>query len=312
MIYINDELQKSKPEKLFREFQAEFGNFLDVHKRERLIKPVTIKYIPSMIKADPKNKGKFIQPRSIDIRHVSQIQIGDTMADVRYTKTAPLKDPQGVLKYKEISTSVVGRIATTDIDFLFFFWAYSNQNVANEPNAKLLIENKEREIELEAIAKRNEAKIQSMLWNEEKFGGIAIGKLVDYARTVNTISNPDEMSADAVRNAISRSFTIDRMGKSKFLDFMYVESKTYEEVKPMLDAVAKAIEANVISQVNAKQTFYFNDSEGKPDKLIWCWKDSVGTEKPPVKLYQWLEKFEPATLEKLIDLTNKRLEVIQA
>lgn len=312
MIYINDELQKVKPKEDFEKFKREFASFLDDRTGERLVKPVIIKYIPSIVRPDPKNKGKFIAPRSLDIRHVSQIQVGDSMADVRYTKTAPKRTKDGALEFKEVSTSVVGRLGTTDIDFLFFFWKYSNQNVKNDPeNAKLIIENKQREIEIEASVKRNSARIQGMIWNEERFGGVNIAKLVEYARTTKTITGIDEMSDDELRNAIERDFLLDKTAKSKFLDFMYEDKLSFQEAKPKLDIVGRALEANVIAQVNAKQVFCYVDDNGKPAEEIWSWKGSNGFEKPPVKFYNWLEKFEPDTLEKIIALTDEKLAVAE-
>jgi hypothetical protein len=246
-----------------------------------------------------------MKPRSLNIRHIAQMQIGDTISEIRYSKTAPIKEPHGVLKFRENSTDVMTRISTTDIDFAFFFWAYSKQNIKNNPQAKLMIENLKYEAERIANAKRNEAAIMAKLWNSESEGGVSINVLIEYAKTCPTIVGVEEMSDDEIRNAIEFDFSVNKMGKANFFQFTHDKKVSKKEVEEIGNIIGDAIKTGVIIQKSPTQSFVWGES----GEDIWSWKGTVGIDKPSVKLYKWLQSNEPETLEKISSLTAEKIAV---
>lgn len=313
-------MEKDKQE--FNAFQAQFSSHFSEagSKTPRIIKPICIKYIPDLVvrDTDPLNRGKIQQPRSLAINHVSQIQDGDSNVEIRYTKTAPTRNPAtGQMEWKGYqSTDVKGSLRTTDIDLAYFFWRYSNQNIKNNPNAKLMIENRKQEAEEKARVQRSQATIQARLWNDEKDGGSSIELLKRYAVTRPSIAaQADEMDENELRLAIERDFTLDRTTttKMKFLEFTNPGIVPPAEFHRMNDFVGEAIEAGVISQNNPNKGFYWKTEEGKMGELIWSWDGSRGAEKPAIKFVQYLEANDTSTIDKIVEATHaKKLEAATA
>jgi len=295
MIYINDKLVDKKEPKLWKEFQSEFSGHLDTLTKSKIVKPITIKYIPSLITKDPnpENKGKTQKPRSLSINHVSQIQIEDSMVDVRYTKTAPKKNAAGLPEYSGIqSTDVYTQLGVTDIDFAFFFWAYSLQNNRLNPDAKMMIENKEQEARDIATVKRNAATIQARLWNTIEDGGCTDELLASFAETRKHIYNVGTLDENQLRMAIEQDLELDRTQRSKleFLEFTEPKKVTATEFVEKTDVVAEALEYDVITQLSAKQTFNWKTEEGETGEPIWSWEGTDKKDKPAYKFSLFLDE----------------------
>ncbi len=325
MLYINDELVKEKPKDLFKKFQDEFSAHLDPNNRNRINdkNPVIIKYVPSIIKpmgGDQKlNKGKFSKPRCLYINHVATTQVGDSNVHVRYTQTAPRRPGKDAdLLWADVMTDVPTQISTTDIDLVFFFWAYSKQNVRNNEDGKLMIENKDYEIELAAKLRRNNALLMARLWNDEKEGGSPFSVLYEFARTRPSIRNLHEImdkdektKQNLLRTAIEQEFTIGgNKAKEAFLEFTQPPRVDKGEYDDRLKVIEDALEHDIIAQVNPRTTFNWKTEDGKVGEVIWSWKDSVEVGKPPYKLYVWLSKNQPELLEKLKALTEEKIGAI--
>ncbi len=307
-LYINDEIVKEKPKELWKEFKQEFAGHLD---GDRIVKPIVIKYVPWIIAPmggnQELNKGKVAKPASLEIRYVSKTQVGDANVFVRYTATVPTKSGKdGVLTFADISTEVNTQMITSDIDLVFYFWAYSNQNYKNDPDAKLMIENRDQEIKDKATAIKNKALISSRLWNSEDEGGTPFEKLVEFARTRRSIYNLDEIlknensREDEVRTLISQEFTIGGpAAEVAFLNFTQPDVKGYKEEKAAQDVIGKALEAGVIKQISIQKKFVWSHDNSE----LWSWVDGK-FHKPALQLYEHLEKHDPDTLKKLIELTE--------
>jgi hypothetical protein len=302
-IYIANELVREKDGKLFKRFQNSFEEHLDPQTKKRLVTPITIKYIPSLIKPmggnQKLNKGKIARPKSLEIRHRSQIQLEDSVVDVRYTKTTPTRDKFGDLIWNDISTDVDLQINTTDIDLAFFFYAYSKDNVINNPNGQLKIEDKGAEMREVATVKRNEAIINARLWNPMREGGCGYEKLLEFALTRPSIVSPVGKDEDWLRIQIDQEFKMfGSSAKIAFLDATQPE-RIATDVKVEKENIANlAIKYDIIKQVPSKKEFRWVET----DEVIWCWQDSDGFEKPIVKLGVYLETYEKATYDKLVAL----------
>lgn len=301
-IYINDILQTKKPEKDYAKFKNEFLPFLDPTNTNRFIKPVTIKYNPSLIKADPHpfNKGKFIMPNSLAISYTSQILLDDGMVDVRYSKTAPTKLKDGILSWAEGSVDVNRQLTSIDTDFIFFFWMYSNQNVRNNPSAKLHIENKANELNEIAKARRAEATIQARLWNPESSGGVSFDKLYEFARSRPRYDQSVSMDENEVRAFIEQEFAIVKdKAKVDFLEFTKPAEVSIAAYMENEKVISEAIEAGIISQNNLGTSFCWKTAEGKTGEVIFNWKEVKGNDKPSYKFAAWLKLSAPEMLEKI-------------
>jgi hypothetical protein len=312
MLYINNEIQPKKDKDLFFEFQNIYKDYLN-KEGTALIKPVTIKYTPDLIRyessvSDENGRIKKQQPRSLSLNFVSRVNVGGEMVEMRYSPTAPIRGKEGVLTWSINQQDIEGHWSTTDIDLVYFFEFFSTQNAEKHDSefAKLMVQDNAKEAAKEREAKKREILINQRLWNNEDEGGSKTEKLYEFAESVG-YKGVRAMDENSLRKTIEAFFKEDRFGKQKFINFTDI-FLTREEKGDFKAIEAEARRHELIAQINPQQSFCWKNDDGSTGDLIFNWSKVAGDEKPHVKFMQYLKE-NPQVVEKMKErIAEKNLQ----
>lgn len=305
MIYINNELFKrtrAEDKESFKKFQSLFAKHLD--ETGKIIRPIILKYAPHYIQKDKDNPGKLMMPRSMKLDFRTTTMYDDQMAEVRYSKSAGVPQPNGGgMKFLDNGTQVVGgQLTVTDIDLAYFLWRFSSQiwtkpENRDNPSAFFEIENVEAERREIAIRKAIVATANARLWNAPEDGGVADATIRLVAKNF-MVPNVDDMDTDEIKLVIDKMIQINPSNMDIFLNLTDKNSASKEVISERRGIIADAIESNIICQDSIKKGFFLVGADGKPEaKPIFTYKQ--GERDPKSALYVYLEGSKPEFLEDL-------------
>lgn len=316
MLYINNELlvlkDNPKIKKMFDEFRTLYQDNFNKDSNT-LAKPIVVKYLDELTKPDPRNRGKFIRPKSIGLNLVARTTLEDLEVEVRYSRTAGVRQANNELKFMENSVDVRdGRLNITNHELAFFFHAFSQQNADNPKNQGgknvfFRIENIEAERRKMVVQKAMEATFMARLWNEPADGGLGDKRLKAVAKDM-MIPNVDARSTDELREVIDATIKARPELKSVFLQITDPKNATPEEKTERMQIVANAIENGKITQDMINRSFFLVGPDGVPEKkpLLTYEKKSRN---PRVDLFLYLEAERPELLDQIKETMGLLTEV---
>lgn len=316
MLYINNELVQKDKEK-FKTLKSIYQDNLSSD-GNTIVTPITIKYIPDLVRYEPsvtneQGRPKEQKPNSLALLFVSHTNVDGEMVEMRYSRTAPRIDGKtGSRTWSENQIDVKGRLQITDIDLLYFFEFYSNQNASrsNSEFALLMVEDVRSEAKKERDAKKDEILINTRLWNDEADGGCKDEKLYEFAESVN-YKNIRSMDANQLRKTIEHYFKSDRFGKQKFISFTTTKVNFSEGVE--LTAIeADARKYELITQINPQKKYYWKNADGTNGEVLFDWTNVQGDESVKSKFLAFL-KDNPEVVELLKErIAEKKGVTIEA
>jgi hypothetical protein len=311
MIYINNEIYKLSPKEKDN-FNKTFESYLD--EKGGLVKPVKIKYIPSLIKKDKDNPGKIKMPRSKSLSFVVQTMHDGQQVELRYSSTpARVVAKTGELQFSNTSISVFdGELNTTDKDLIWFFWNHSEQNAGNSKNmdkhnAWFIIEDKEAENREIARLKKVDATIKARLWNDVADGGLSDNEIIKAAKH-GMIPGIDKMDdVNEIRTLLEKVLEINKPFKEEFLTMTDVRNKKNDDFIERKYLIQSAIDLGIIGMNSINKSFYLLDEKGKQNgSPLMKWTAKI--KDPKVALYMQLEQTNKDLLDVIQDKVNAKRE----
>ena len=312
MIYINNELleiKKQSRETLMEYNEAFMNEFsANMDKTGRIFKPIILKYAPFKITADADNPGKELKPRSLKLNFMTRTVHNGQTSEVRYSPSAPVKDKDGHLNFRENGTQVVdGQMAIYDIDLLYFLWKYSDQNWGKEENksnplAYFVIENLESERAAIARLKSQKSTLNARLWNEVEDGGLSDNAIRVVAKDF-MIPNVDAIEDINELKFLLEQLTTSHENLQLFLTKTDKGKLPKEEQANRRSIIATAVQEGIISQDLIKSSFFLVNMNGEVDtKPMFTYKK--GEKDPKGAFYVYLEATQPELIAQL----KERLE----
>lgn len=303
MLYINNELVHQKDPEKFKLLKEIYADYLSKD-GNRIETPVTIKYIPDLVRYEPsvtneQGRPKKQQPNSLALLFVSNTNVKGEMVEMRYSKTAPRIDGKtGNRTWGENQIDVKGRLQIDDIDLLYFFEFFSNQNAAisNSEFALLMVEDVRSEAEKLRNAKKDQLLIESRLWNEESEGGCKDEKLYEFAESIG-YKNIRTMDANNLRQTIEQYLKEDRFGKQKFLAFTTTRVSFKEGIE-LTEIESDARKYELITQLNPSKKFVWKNEDGSNGETLFDWSGIGGDESVKTKFLNFLKE-NPEVVEQL-------------
>lgn len=302
MIYINGEAAK-KDEQLMNDLKKIYRENLSSDGL-RIEKPVVIKYTDDLITwiVDEKGRKKKQQPRSLALYYVvtapTRGEYGGEHAEIRYSPVNPIINTKGEKNFRINQLEITGgRDSINDIDLLYFFEFFSEQNAARHsgPKAKLQIENKEKEAAALKAEKQLNLMYEKRLWGEAIDGGASDEKIREFCKLHIQYVDLNK-SVDILRQEIEMFVKVDRFGKDKFVNFVNHKLESTEKgEKRSLIAEAQKLEIVHKNDSKKKYTIYIDgDEEG-----VFEWDKYPQAGAPDVKFFHWLTNDKPELLAKI-------------